>query len=92
MQVLPSGDACGAEIRGVDLAAPLDPSVRDGILAALVSHGMVVFRDQAVAPARQVEVTGTLGEPDLYSLSEYCLEDQPEVLLVSTPTMYGVKI
>ena len=83
MEILPSGDACGAEIRGVDLALPLDAATEAAILAALVTHGMVMFRDQAVSPARQVELTAMLGEPDLYSLSEYRLADQAEVLLVS---------
>lgn len=83
MEILPSGDACGAEIRGVDLAGPLDEATRAQILRALVAHGMIVFRDQNVAAARQVELTEMLGEADLYSLSEYCLADQPEVLLVS---------
>lgn len=83
VEVLPSGDACGAEIRGVDLARPLDEATVAAILQALVAHGMVVFRDQSVSPARQVELTALLGEVDLYSLSEYCLGEQPEVLLVS---------
>lgn len=43
--------ALGAEIEGVDLTAPLSAAQRDAIEAALVTHQVIVFRDQPLTPA-----------------------------------------
>lgn len=83
IEVIPSGAACGAEVRGVDLARPLDDGTFGLVHEAFVAHGMLVFRDQALTEADQVRVTRRFGEPDEYALSEYKLDGHPEILLVS---------
>ena len=51
----------GAEISGVDLSAPLSEGVRDQILAALVTHHVIFFRDQDITPEAQVAFAKQFG-------------------------------
>ena len=40
----------GARVEGVDLRTPLTETERDAILAALVEHHVLFFRDQDITP------------------------------------------
>ncbi|MFD8705795.1 TauD/TfdA dioxygenase family protein [Kitasatospora sp. NPDC059648] len=51
----------GAEVEGVDLAAELSPAVVDRLREALVRHKVLVFRNQSMNDAQQVELTNALG-------------------------------
>ena len=48
MIVEPSGQACGATIRGVDLSGDLDDGLVSAIRAAWLRHRVVAFADQAM--------------------------------------------
>lgn len=48
LAVTPSGAACGAEIRGVDLAAPISPELAADIRARWLQHHVLAFPDQAL--------------------------------------------
>jgi taurine dioxygenase len=92
IEVVPSGRACGAEVRGVDLSRPLDQAGFATVLDALVGHGVLVFRGQSLTEAQQIAFTRRFGEPDRYSLGAYCLPDHPEILLVSNVQVDGRNI
>jgi alpha-ketoglutarate-dependent 2,4-dichlorophenoxyacetate dioxygenase len=47
----------GAEITGVDLARPLEPSLKDVIIKAFLQHHLLVFRDQHLTAAQQHALT-----------------------------------
>jgi taurine dioxygenase len=49
MVVEPSGQACGATIRGVDLTAPLDAATVAEIRSAWLEHHVLAFPDQAMS-------------------------------------------
>ena len=49
MQVEPTGQACGAVVTGVDLAAPLAPDTVAAIRAAWLAHHVLVFPDQRLS-------------------------------------------
>jgi taurine dioxygenase len=49
IDIEPSGDACGATVRGVDLAAPLDAATLAALRAAWLAHGVVAFPDQRLS-------------------------------------------
>ena len=51
----------GARVEGVDLRAPLTETERDGILAALVEHHVLFFRDQDITPEQQVAFAKQFG-------------------------------
>jgi taurine dioxygenase len=46
IQVTPSADACGATVRGIDLAEPLDDDTVAAIRAAWLEHHVLSFPDQ----------------------------------------------
>ena len=48
MEIIPSGQACGATVRDVDLTAPLDPETITAIRAAWLEHHVLAFPDQAM--------------------------------------------
>lgn len=48
LEVTPSGQACGATVRGLDLTQPLSPEEIAEIRAAWLKHHVLVFPDQAM--------------------------------------------
>lgn len=58
--------AIGAEIEGVDLAAPLDDDVVAEIRAAFLEHLVIFFRNQTLAPQRQLQFASRFGDPMEY--------------------------
>ena len=51
LEIIPSGQACGAEIRGVDLTAPLDAETIADIRAAWLDYQVLSFPDQEMSDA-----------------------------------------
>lgn len=46
LEITPTGQACGARVRGVDLTRPLDPGAVAAIRAAWLEHHVLVFPEQ----------------------------------------------
>jgi taurine dioxygenase len=63
MQVMPTGDALGAEIRGLNLAAPLPPAIVQRLRQALLDHYVLFFRKQQISETDQVRFTSYFGQP-----------------------------
>lgn len=59
--VEPTGGPLGAEVHGVDLSADPDGGTVFAILEAFRRHHVLVFRDQRVAPERQLEIAEWFG-------------------------------
>jgi len=49
LEVIPSGQACGARVAGVDLTAPLSDGIVADIRAAWLEHHVLAFPDQAMS-------------------------------------------
>ena len=49
-EIVPSGDALGAEMRGIDLSKPLDEHVFAVVEQAFNEHSVLCFRDQKLNP------------------------------------------
>jgi len=64
--VRPVAGALGAEIGGVDLAAPLEAALVAEIRRAFLEHLVVFFRNQQLTPARQLDFARRFGEPMEY--------------------------
>jgi taurine dioxygenase len=62
-QVLPTGAALGAEIRGLDLRRRLSPQTVRELRAAFLNHCVLLFRDQQISEADHVRFTGYFGTP-----------------------------
>ncbi len=61
IEIIPLSPNIGAEIRGVDLAAPLTQDVRENIHAAWLKHLVVLFRDQTLSQQNLLDVTTIFG-------------------------------
>lgn len=54
MEVVPTGPVVGAEIHGLDLAAPLTEEEVQAVRRTLFDRGVVFFRDQAITPEQHI--------------------------------------
>ncbi|MGI9605717.1 MAG: TauD/TfdA dioxygenase family protein [Acidimicrobiales bacterium] len=80
--VEPLAPALGATVRGVDLAAPLDPLAEAALVELLAEHLVLRFPDQNLDPDRQVEVGTIFGEPFVHPFLE-AIPDHPAILKVA---------
>ena len=84
IEIIPTGAALGAEIRGVDLARPPDDATFAAIERAYDEHGVVFFRDQRLTPQQQVAFTRRFGEIAFNIFGErWSVPGAPEIVVVS---------
>ena len=70
MKVTPSGNACGARVEGIDLAAPLDAAATAAIRSAWLEHRVLAFVDQRMDDdelERFTEAMGGFGEDPFFA-------------------------
>jgi taurine dioxygenase len=72
----------GAEIRGVDLAQPLDERTFKEIHDALIDNGVIFFRDQRLTPDQQKAFGRLFGELHMHPAAPSLLEGHPEILVI----------
>ncbi len=66
LEIIPSSPIIGCEIKGVNLADPLDDQLIRRIRDVFLAHGVIFFRDQNLSPAAQLRVCAAFGEADEY--------------------------
>ena len=85
VEVFPSGKACGAEIRGVELSA-LNGAQFEELERALYQHLVVVIRSQKLDHAQLVSFGKRFGEleaPGMSIIGKPYIDDYPDVLVIS---------
>jgi alpha-ketoglutarate-dependent taurine dioxygenase len=93
VEIIPTGAALGAEIRGVDLARPLADADFAAVERAYNEHGVIFFRDQHITPATQVAFTCRFGEIEFNIFGErWSVPGAPEIVVVSNLTKDGKPI
>jgi taurine dioxygenase len=93
IEIVPTGAALGAEIRGIDLAKPIDDATFAEIERAYNEHGVIFFRDQHITPAEQVGFTRRFGEIEFNIFGErWSVPGSPEIVVVSNVTEDGQPI
>lgn len=83
--IIPSGRACGAEVRGVDLAA-LDPAMVLTLQQAVLEHLVVVVRGQPLADPQLLALGRAFGEiepPGMSVIGRPYIDAYPEILVIS---------
>jgi len=65
-EVIPTGDALGAEIRGVNIAKPLSDDEIARIRQAFLDHLVIFFHQQDLTPEQQLAFARRFGEPMAY--------------------------
>ncbi|HWO03678.1 MAG TPA: TauD/TfdA family dioxygenase, partial [Methylomirabilota bacterium] len=82
LQINPLHPSLGAEVAGVDLAAPLDASTRDVLTHALADHLALVFRAQTLTPAQYLAAASVFGPPMEQHYSQHNMPDFPLIGLI----------
>jgi taurine dioxygenase len=83
IEIRPLSDAVGAEVLGLDLFQPLPQEEFERIHQAHLDHHVLVFREQHITPAQQVDFSHRFGPLQIHVLRDFQLEGHPEVLVVS---------
>ena len=93
IEIVPTGAALGAEIRGVDLREPLDEDEFAAIERAYDEHGVIFFRGQKLTPPQQVAFTRRFGEIEFNIFGErWSVTGSPEIVVVSNAIENGAPI
>ena len=82
-EVRPFHAALGAELIGLDLAAPLPDADFARVHRAHLDHHVLVFRDQRITPRQQIDFSRRFGPLQIHVLHQFQLPGHPEVLVVS---------
>ncbi|RYE77225.1 MAG: TauD/TfdA family dioxygenase, partial [Oxalobacteraceae bacterium] len=78
-----TGAPLGAEVIGLDLSLPLATSDLARLHRAHLDYHVLVFRDQHITPAQQVDFSRHFGALQIHVLRNFQLPGQPEVLVIS---------
>ena len=83
LDIRPFDTALGAEVRGVDLARPLDTETFTAIEQAYDSYSVLLFRDQSIDETQHLAFSRRFGELEVHVLDQYLHQEHPEILIVS---------
>ena len=87
------GSALGAEIVGLDLAAPVSTGTAEELRAAWSEHLILLFRGQQLSPEQQIAFSRTFGELDDHAaIPKFRHPDYPEILLVNNYESTGKRL
>jgi len=82
---IPSGKACGAEVRGIDIANIGDGGAKE-LETALLEHLVVVIRDQPISDPQLIQLGRALGElepPGMSIIGKPYIDEYPDILVIS---------
>src|SRR5260221_6647596 len=80
--VTPLTPSIGAEISGIDLAAPIDSATRERLSQALAEHLALVFHDKSSPPEQYLAAAETSGPPMRQHYSQHHMPGYPDIGLV----------
>jgi taurine dioxygenase len=86
IDVIPSGAALGAEVRGADLSGELDPAALSAIKRAWDEHLVILFRDQKLDDPQLMKFSRLFGDLDPPGPNPYgapFLPEFPEINVIS---------
>lgn len=92
IEVIPSGKALGAEVRGIELCA-LDDDSFHALEQALFSHLVVVVRRQPLTDPELIALGKRFGElepPGMSIIGKHYIDEHPEILVISNIVENGV--
>jgi len=74
LEIVPTGAALGAEVRGLDLSQPVSEEIRDALRAAWAEHMVLLFRDQHIDDEQLLATAGIFGPPHEAAARKYHLD------------------
>lgn len=81
--------ALGATVRGVDLAAPLDPDTARALKQLWQEYHVLVFPGQAITDADQIEFSRNFGELEVLPEPDQRASKHPEIFRISNTDETG---
>lgn len=97
IEVIPTGAALGAEVRGLDLTAPLSPEAFDAIQQAWYDHLVLLFRGQQLSDDDLIRFSQHFGTLDIAPASATDMagaqeKSRPEIWIISNVVENGKPI
>jgi taurine dioxygenase len=93
VEIVPTGAAAGAEIRGVDLKMPFDEGAFEAIEAAFDKYGVIFLRNQALTPHDQIAFSERFGAIEVNFNSDlYGVAGAPEIFAIGNAETNGAAI
>lgn len=97
IEVIPTGAALGAEVRGLDLSKPLSDADFEAVSQAWLDHVVLLFRDQKISDDDLVRFSRRFGELDTApaSATDYAgaqEKSRPEIWIISNVVENGKPI
>ena len=89
IEIVPTGKALGAEIRGVDLSRDVDDATFREIDDAFNRNGVIFFRGQQLDETQQIRFARRFGELEINVNTEYGVKGHPEMLLLTNAVENG---
>jgi len=71
LEVIPTGAALGAEVRGIDFSQPVDAETAQALNAFWAENLVLLFRGQHINEAQHVAATALFGEPAVGAARKY---------------------
>ncbi|MEQ8504550.1 MAG: TauD/TfdA family dioxygenase [Rhodospirillales bacterium] len=84
--------AIGAELSGIELTGPDYDNIYPAIYEALLNNAVVVLRRQDLSPEQLVAFSRKFGKLESHVLSQFNMQEHPEVLLISNVKENGKPI
>ena len=79
----PLASFLGAEIQGLDLSCPIDPTTRNLVLDMLHTHQVVAIRDQDISPERFIRFAELFGPVEPFLINSFNLPEHPLIYVLS---------
>lgn len=76
-------DHTGAEVRGIDLTAPVEPEIRARLNRAFEARGVLVIRGQTLSPPQVLDAVRLFGDVFPQHNTRFALPDCPEIHYIS---------
>ncbi len=97
IEVIPTGAALGAEVRGLDLAAPLDAEIFDAVEQAWFDHSVLLFCGQSLSDDALIQFSENFGALDIAPASATDKagtqeKSRPEIWIISNVVENGKPI
>ena len=80
IEVVPSGQDVGAEVRGLKISEPLAATDISALEGAFVEHQVLVFRDQPLLPRQFSDFSAQFGHLQRHIQSAYWHPEVPEIV------------
>lgn len=92
MKVIPTGEALGATIQGLDLSRRLPPEAFETVVDALGRYGVIRFADQKLSGQHLKDFSAQFGKLEINVANAYQEPGMPEVMILSNIVENGKPI